>query len=108
MCQEPAHRPLEEWACGLGLDAGAADAAEKGDGPGRAMGEAQVSAPCRVLLPGFRVQNSRGWRPPVDSMLIALGVFVQPLDDPVEAFDRRGAWVPLQCVHAEAGDSHDK
>jgi hypothetical protein len=41
-------------------------------------------------------------------MLIVVGAFLQPLDDPVEAFNRRGAGAPLQCVHAQTGDAHDK
>jgi hypothetical protein len=41
-------------------------------------------------------------------MLVVLSAFVQPLDDPAEAFDRHGARTPLQCVHAEASDSHNK
>jgi hypothetical protein len=41
-------------------------------------------------------------------MLVVPGALVQPLDDPAEAFGGRGARVPLQGVHAETGEAHDK
>src|SRR4029453_12892639 len=85
VCQKPAHRILEERTRGPRCESGATEAAEKGDGPCRAVGETEVCPPCGVLLPGVRVQNSGGGRPPVDATLIALGVFPQAFDDPAEA-----------------------
>src|SRR5215212_4333996 len=56
----------------------------------------------------FFVEYLRGWRPPVEPVLVVLGALVQPFDDPAEAFYRRGARVALQGVHAETGEAHDK
>jgi hypothetical protein len=45
MRQEPPYCSLEERARRRLLDPGAADSAEKGDRPGHAVGDAQISAP---------------------------------------------------------------
>src|SRR5215213_388780 len=41
-------------------------------------------------------------------MLAVLCALMQALNDQAETFDRRGARVPLQRVHAETGEAHDK